>query len=210
VCTDLSQHVSSTSRWCGSIRYASTAIVARAPLWLVLVLAPVAFCAMFVLSAERVHAQSWSGYRMASGSTGIVDEADVSEVAFDTTGVRFRSTAPAQSVAVIRYPVNFHLRDAATHLELTMSYQRPDEGSFAVATIKRVRLANGVTSVVGSVNAWETAPGPGVQMVTKSFACDSGCWFGEYVYHVEVQLWKPEVTNSPRVVGLRLVARVYN
>jgi hypothetical protein len=31
----------------------------------------------------------------------------------------------------------------------------------------------------------------------------------DYAYYVEVQLWKAEVTNDPRVVGLRIVARVY-
>lgn len=178
------------------------------------VLAP-AFCALFLFNADYAHGQ-WIGTPTwtATGSTGLVDEADTGEVTFDSVGVAFRTTAPAQSVAVIRYPISlvpvaqYTNYSAHTRVVLAMAYQRPDDWSYAVATLKRVRLADGTTSALGSVNAWDNPPSPGTQVVEKSISCQSVCFTGEYAYYVEVSLWRPYATNNPRVVALRAQAYV--
>ena len=188
-----------------------------------LVLAPV-LCALLLLDAENTHAQLASlGSWTAAGSTGIVDEADVSEVVFDTAGVALRLTAPAQARAVLRYPITFapagsyslifdgeqiiySFRSSPT-VRLALTYERPDEWAYAAATLKRVRLADGITSVLGSVNAWDLPLAPGTQTVEKTIACAPACFFpgGEFAYYIEVILWKPYAPSNPRVVAVRLM-----
>jgi hypothetical protein len=157
-------------------------------------------CASLVLLAGKSEAQNpWT----VSGSTGIVDEADTSEVRFDTAAVGFRPTAPAQSIAVIRYPVSQVIAPGC--LRLSMSYERPDDWSYAAATLKRIQLTDGATSVVTSVNAWEQPPAANTQIIERE--TPHGWDYSLFAYYVEVVLWKPEATNNPRVVGLRVYVR---
>ena len=171
-----------------------------------------------LFGVERAEAQ-WGGTPAwtAVGSTGIVDEADTSEIAFSTTAVGFKSTAPAQAMAVVRYPVSLLPSDVTfyregwyvfpfTRFTLTMLYERPDEGSYAAATLKRVRLADGTTSALMTVSAFDNLPAPGTQLTDKTLTCSSLCFDpSEYAYYVEVVLWKPEVANNPKVVALRVM-----
>jgi hypothetical protein len=160
-------------------------------------------CTSLVLLAGQAEAQTAVHWRV-SGSTGIVDEADTSEVRFDTAAVGFRPAAPAQSVAVLRYPISEMYVPGC--VRLGMWYERPDEWSYAAAVLKRVRLTDGATSIVKAVNAWDQPPAPGTQMIERetSVPWDLGV---SAAYYVEVTLWKPEATNNPKVVGLRVVVR---
>jgi hypothetical protein len=168
-------------------------------------------CASLVLLAGQSGAQQPTAlpnlWWTASGSTGIVDEADTSELRLDTATVGFSPTAPAESIAVVRYPLNYPLyhnfTDGRAYVALTMSYERPDDWSYAAATLKRVHLTDGAPSVVLSVNAWDQPPTGTTQVVTRATRFD-GAW-RDYAYYVEVVLWKPEATNNPKVVGLKVI-----
>jgi hypothetical protein len=159
-------------------------------------------CASLLLIAGQSEAQvsyPWA----VSGSTGVVDEADASEVRFDTAAVEFRPSAPAQSVAVIRYPASQTYGPGC--LKLSMWYERPDDWSYVAASLKRVRLTDGATSVVTSVNAWEQPPAATTQTIERMVPLP---WdYSPSAYYIEVVLWKPEATNNPRVVGLRAYVR---
>jgi hypothetical protein len=159
---------------------------------------------VLVLLAGHAEAQtSW----YTAGSTGTVDEADVSEVMFDSAAAALRPTAPAQAVAVIRYHISaVNTSYPWRYLTLKMTYQRPDDWSYAAATLKRVRFDDGATSAVMSVNAWDQPPAAGTQVVQKTIACS--CFYAEegrdYAYYVEVTLWKPQAASNPRVLALQM------
>jgi hypothetical protein len=179
-----------------------------------LVIGPV-FCTglAILLSAEPARAQLWHTAWSAPGSTGVVDESNTSIVTFDSIAAALRATASAGSVAVIRYPVT-SLPSAVyvpglgayvplVHLRLTMAFQKPDEGSYAAATLKRVRLSDGVASLVASVNSVAHVPAGGTQLEERAIVCATACFQPfEYAYYVEVVLWKPDITNNPKVVSL--------
>jgi hypothetical protein len=157
-------------------------------------------CASLVLLAGQAEAQF---FWRVSGSTGIVDEADVSKVRFDTAAAGFRPAAPAQSVAALRYPVGQMAGPGCA--TLGMSYERPDDWSYVAATLKRVRLTDGATSIVTSVNAWDQPPAPGAQMIERAASVP---WeLVPAAYYIEVTLWKPQATNNPKLVGLRVLVR---
>jgi hypothetical protein len=177
------------------------------------------------LSAAPARAQALSGVPAWStaGSTGIVDDANTSIVAFGNTGgVSLKPTAPAGSIAVVRYPVSFlptHLYNdigsvgyfAFDHLRLSMTFRKPDENSYASATLKRVRLSDGVVSSVASVNTFGSLPGASVQQSERTIGCgdEVACVNSyEYAYFIELVLWKPESTNDPQVVGLRVYTAI--
>jgi hypothetical protein len=111
------------------------------------------------------------------------------------------------TVAVIRYPISaVNPGYPWPYLTLKMTYQRPDDWSYAAATLKRVRLADGATSVVMSVNAWDQPPATGTQVVERTIACT--CFYDEqgrdYAYYIEVTLWKPQAASNPRVFAVQL------
>jgi hypothetical protein len=175
-----------------------------------------------LLSAEPASAQ-WYGAAAWSvaGSTGVVDESSTSIVMFDNTaGVAFRATAPAGSVATIRYPVSslpwgtIWRPGDITHiypnsrLRLSMTFRKPDDNSYAAATLKRVRVSDGVVSSLASVNSFGYFPSPDVQLSERTISCgeDACVSPSEYAYYIELVLWKPEIANDPRVVALRVHA----
>lgn len=171
-------------------------------------------------SPQPVRAQAFSGVAAWSsvGATGVADESSTAIVAFDNTGgAGVKPAAPAGSIAILRYPVSFlpshwyvvnigsyHVLD---RLKLTMSFRKPDEGSYAFATLKRMRLSDGVVSSVASVSSLAAIPAAAVQQDERTVSCgeDVPCINPyEYAYYVEVVLWKPEGTNNPQVLGLRI------
>jgi len=172
-----------------------------------------------LLSAEQASAQVFTGASAWSvaGSTGVADESSTSLVAFDNTaGVAFRPTAPAGSIAIIRYPVSFlpsTRYDVFTgwsyvfnHLRLAMTFRKPDDDSYASATLKRVRLSDGVVTSMTSVNTFGYLPGTNAQQSEWTIACgESACISpSEYAYFIELVLWKPQIANAPKVVALRV------
>jgi hypothetical protein len=186
-----------------------------------LVVAPVACAGLAVLfgaaparAQALVSAAAWS----VAGSTGVVDESSTSLVAFDNTGgVSIKLTAPAGSVAVVRYPVSFlpthtygihtGFYDTLDTVSLVMTFRKPDDNSYASATLKRVRVSDGVVSSVASVNTFASVPAAAAQQVEKTTSC------GEnepcintytYAYYIELVLWKPDATNDPKAIALRV------
>ena len=88
-----------------------------------------------------------------------------------------------------------------------MTFRKPDEGSYASATLKRMRLSDGVVTSVASVNTLASLPTTAAQQAERSVSCgeDVACINPyQYAYYVELVLWKPERTNDPRVVALRV------
>jgi hypothetical protein len=173
------------------------------------------------LGAAPARAQALSGPPAWStaGSTGIVDESNTSIVAFGNTGnVSLKPTAAAGSIATVRYPVSFlptHLYIdnsnvifyAFDRLTLSMTFRKPDDNSYASATLKRVRLSDGAVSNMASVNTFGFLPGAAFQQSERTVGCgeEVACInAAEYAYFIELVLWKPESTNDPQVVGLRV------
>ncbi|HEY7500441.1 MAG TPA: hypothetical protein VH740_18105 [Vicinamibacterales bacterium] len=181
------------------------------------VLASSAAALLLLLSAQPAGAQSFSGAAAwsSAGATGIADESSTSIVAFDNAGgVGIKLTAPAGSVAVLRFPVSFlpSLWNTGPlleldHLKLTMTFRKPDDASYASATLKRVRVSDGAVSSMASVNTFGFLPAAAAQQSERAINCgeDVVCINPyEYAFYVELVLWKPETTSDPRVVALRI------
>jgi hypothetical protein len=165
-------------------------------------------------------AQQWLGQAVwsAPGSTGIVDESSASRVVFDTTSASFNPAAPAGSLATIRYPVTslprgpdyvtpngFVFTGAWPRLKLALAFEKNDEGAYASATLKRVRLVDGEVSTVAAVSSVQHIPGAGIQLAERRIVCDGGCLNpSEYAYFVDVLLWRQFGTSNPRVVALQV------
>jgi hypothetical protein len=171
------------------------------------------------LAHAPAEAQQWYGHALwsAPGSTGIVDESSTSLVVLDTASVSFNPAAPAGSLATIRYPMTslpagpdvflngFLFVGNWRRLKLALAFEKNEEGAYASAALKRVRLADGAVFTVASVSSVQHIPGPGVQLAERRIVCDSGCLNTfEYAYFVEVLLWRPFGTNNPRVVALQV------
>ena len=175
-----------------------------------------------VMAATLAHTPAeaqWYGQALwsAPGSTGIVDESSTSLVVLDTTNASFNPAAPAGSLATIRYPMTSLPRgpDLLAHgfvytgtwsrLKLALAFEKNEEGAYASAALKRVRLADGTVSTVASVSSVQHIPGAGIQLAERRIVCDSGCLNAfEYAYFVEVLLWKPYASSNPRVVALQV------
>ena len=153
----------------------------------------------------------------APGSTGIVDESSTSLVVLDTTSASFNPAAPAGSLATIRYPMTslprgpdllangFVYTGTWRRLKLALAFEKNEEGAYASAALKRVRLADGTVSTLASVSSVQHIPGAGIQLAERWIVCDSGCLnASEYAYFVEVLLWRPFGTSNPRVVALQV------
>jgi hypothetical protein len=180
---------------------------------------------LLLLSPEPARAQVFTGAPAWSvaGSTGIADDDSTSIVSFGNTGgVGIKLAAPAGSIAVLRYPVSFlpslvygvHTGFYSTldRLRLTMTFRKPDDTSYASATLKRVRLSDGVVSSVASVNTFGFPPGAAAQQSDKTVSCgdEVPCISPyEYAYYIELVLWKPDSTNDPQVIGLRVSTSVH-
>jgi hypothetical protein len=177
-----------------------------------------------LLAATLAHtpaqAQQWYGQALwsAPGSTGIVDESSTSLVVFDTTSASFNPAAPAGSLATIRYPMTslpagpdvflngFIFTGTWRRLKLALAFEKNDEGAFASAALKRVRLADGTVSTVASVSSVQHIPAAGIQLAERRIVCDSGCLNSfEYAYFVEVLLWRQFGTSTPRLVALQVL-----
>jgi hypothetical protein len=162
------------------------------------------------LADRSAEAQSYAEAWSAPGSTGVVDESSLSLVSLNGTSASFRASAPAGSVATIRYsvtslsPIDFFGR-IRNRIRLTLAFQKNEDGAYASAMLKRIRLADGAVSLVASINSLELLPGSGVQIAERTVTCASGCFLADdYAYFIEVVLWKPYATNAPRVVALRV------
>jgi hypothetical protein len=178
-----------------------------------------------VVTAEPARAQVFTGAAAWSvaGSTGAVDDDSTAIVSFGNTGgVSIKLTAAAGSIAVLRYPVSFlpslvyevHSGFYSTldRLRLTMTFRKPDDSSYASATLRRVRLSDGVVSSVASVNTVGFGPGAAAQLSERTVSCgdEVPCVSpSEYAYYIELVLWKPESTNDPQVVALRVYTSKY-
>jgi hypothetical protein len=183
---------------------------------------PTACAVLLVLLASSGLARAqgppvWS----AAGPTGVPDETSTSLLAFDAAAVGFVSSAPAASVAVLRYPVGtmhtsqpyFGVVDGDryswytpyTHLKVSLSFLKPDEGAYASATLKRVRVSDGIVESVSSVNTLSHVSSGGVQVVERTIACPAeGCFRPDlFAYYIEVVLWKQFAASSPRVFVVR-------
>ena len=93
-----------------------------------------------------------------------------------------------------------------------MTFRKPDDKAHASATLKRVRLSDGLVSSVASVNTG-VPPGTAAQQSERTVSCgeDVPCVNPyEYAYYIELVLWKPESTNDPQVVGLRVYTSTGN
>jgi hypothetical protein len=161
-------------------------------------------------------ASAWS----APGSTGVADEASLPLVTFDHAKASVRPTAPAGSLVWLRFPVfasatyvdsipiwPYNFYGYYTEATLTMSFQRNEEAALLFALLRRVRLSDGETSLVMTVDGNMAIPSPAVQTVTKTISCDGFCMqLDQYAYWVEVALWKVKATSDPKVVavGVRL------
>jgi hypothetical protein len=161
-------------------------------------------------------AGSWS----APGSTGVADEASLPFVTVDHAKAAVRSTSPAGSVVVLRYPVflsgtwaqvvpdpidntPMFLTGFYTQATLTFSFQRNEEAALLVAILRRVRLSDGATTMMVAVDGNSSLPSPGVQTVTRTLLCDGPCvQADQYAYWVEVALWKVRATSDPKVVAV--------
>lgn len=163
-------------------------------------------------------ASAWS----APGSTGVVDEASLPFVTVDHAKAAVRSTAPAGSVVVLRYPVFLSatylhvypepgpiIYDFYKHATLTLSFQRNEEAALIVAILRRVRLSDGETTMMLAVDGNSSLPSSGVQTVTRNLQCgDEPCLRpDQYAYWVEVALWKVRATSDPKVVGVGVQLR---
>jgi hypothetical protein len=169
-------------------------------------------------------AQYWTGLPAwsAPGATGVVDESSTTIIAFDTPAVGLKPSAPASAVAVLRYPVGplpsqwghvvvsgsgeaFVSGGNLGHLRLTMTFQKPDEGAYAAATLKRVSLSDGAVTSIASVNTGSHIPGPAIQAAERIISCAETCFVSSaYAYYVEVVVWKAAADSQPRVLGLRV------
>lgn len=153
---------------------------------------------------------NWS----AAGSTGIVDESSAGLVTLDGAAASIRPTAPAQTVAVLRYPVTSVLPYGANlnlgtvffrTYTIALTFQKNDEQAYAAATLKRVRLSDGFTTSMSGVSSLGTLPGPVPQVLARTFNCTEACFDPiSFAYYVEVVLWKPLATSDPRALGLRI------
>ena len=86
-----------------------------------------------------------------------------------------------------------------------MTFQKPDEGAYAVATLKRVSLSDGAVTSIASVNTGSHIPGPAIQAADRTISCAEACFESSvYAYYVEVVLWKAAADSQPRVLGLRV------
>jgi hypothetical protein len=176
---------------------------------------------LFGPGSAAVQAQTYeSGWTWSSiGSAGMADESVAALVSFAGASVSLRSSAPAGTVAVIRYPVTFssgrfvHYQPAFQYiftspfqeLRLTMFFQKNDDGAYASAILKRVRLSDGVESSVAGVNSLSSFPASGVQSVERSIGCSGGCIdLTQYAYYIEAVLWKPAVGNDPKLTVIRV------
>jgi hypothetical protein len=174
-----------------------------------------------VLIAAPLEAQTRPFAWSTVASAGTVDEASTSLVLLDAGSVGFRPTAPAGSVAVIRYPlsslpsgsaffnppVGYEVFYSYVRLVLTLSFRKNDDNAYAAAAVKRVRLADGQTNTVAGVNSLAYFPGGDVQHDERIVGCSAPpyCYApAEYAYFVEVVIWKPQATSDPKVVGVRV------
>ena len=97
------------------------------------------------------------------------------------------------------YPAGYHDR-----LRLTLTFQKPDEGAYAAATLKRVSLSDGAVTSIASVNTGSHIPGPAIQAADRTISCAAACFESSvYAYYVEVVLWKAAAASQPRVLGLK-------
>ena len=86
-----------------------------------------------------------------------------------------------------------------------MTFQKPDEGAYAVATLKRVSLSDGAVTSIASVNTGSHIPGPAIQAADRTISCAEACFESSvYAYYVEVVVWKAAADSQPRVLGLRV------
>ena len=146
---------------------------------------------LFDAAGTTVQAQTYNtGWTWSSiGSAGVPDESVAPLVSLAGASVSLRSTAPAGTVAVVRYPVTFTSGLFVYNqplngviytypyqgLRLTMFFQKNDDGAYASAILKRVRLSDGVESSVAGVNSLSSFPAPAVQSVERSIGCAAGC-----------------------------------
>ena len=88
-----------------------------------------------------------------------------------------------------------------------MTFRKPDDDSDASATLKRVRVSDGVVSSMASLNTFGFLPAAAAQQAEKKISCgeNNPCILPyDYAYYIELVLWKPEITNDPKVVALRV------
>jgi hypothetical protein len=161
---------------------------------------------------EVISKHNWS----AAGSTGVADEDSAAAIRLDTASASIRTTAPAQTVAVLRYPVagvvgsevNFYVGWVFNdNYTLSLTFQKNDDQAYAAATLKKVRLSDGFTTSMSGVNSMAAAASPSPQTATRTFACSGVCFnTKDFAYYVEVVLWKPLATSDPKVFGLSVVS----
>jgi len=154
----------------------------------------------------------------AVGSTGIADESAASQVSFNGAAVGLRSTAPVNTVAVVRYPVslvpslllwhtyfNQLVAVGLPRLTLAMSFAKNDDGAYVSATLKRVRLEDGVETAMTGVNTLSSVPGTSQQTLTRTIDCGEACVNPElYAYYVEVVVWNAYSTSRPQMFTVRV------
>ena len=156
---------------------------------------------------------AWS----APGSTGVVDEANMTHVLFDQAKASVRPSAPVGTLVWLRYPVVLsaswmywspiaphNVLGYYTHAKLTLSFQRNDESALILASLRRVSLTTGETTLMMSVDGLASPPSADLQTVTANLTCgDEGCIRPDiYAYWVEVALWKVKAASDPKVVAV--------
>lgn len=174
--------------------------------------------------ATSVWAQtlSYGSVWSSAGSVGIVDESHTSLVSLNGATAALRPTAAAGSAVYLRYPVSlvpgalyatvFEVPSTTwtglsffTRLKFTVTFQKNDDGAYVVASLKRLRLSDGVVSTLAAADSGSSFAMPGVQSVDRTITCAAGCADPlQYAYFVEAAVWKAWATSDPRLAALRV------
>lgn len=151
---------------------------------------------------------NWS----AVGSAGAMDDSSVGLLTTEGAAAWFRPTAPAQSIGVLRFPIDRITSGICVNgfcgtypkLTLNLTFVKNDEQAYVSAVIYRVNPANGAVSSYRAVNTLDAPAGLGGQSVSRTFSCASACFDTASIYYVEVVLWKPLATSAPKLIALSI------
>lgn len=147
------------------------------------------------------------------GSAGAIDDSSVGLLTVEGAAAWFRTTAPAQSIGVLRYPIDRIASYTCINgscgnypkLTLKLTFVKNDDQAYVSAVIYRVNPSNGAVSSYRAVNTLDAPAGSGGQSVSRTFTCGgSPCFDPAFIHYVEVVLWKPLATSAPKFIAFSI------
>lgn len=173
--------------------------------------------ALIVLAASAAPVAAQDPYGPLSkwsavGSAGAMDDSSVGLLTIEGAAAWFRTTAPAQSIGVLRFPIDRITSYVCVNgscgnypkLTMNLTFVKNDEQAYVSAVIYKVNPTNGAVSSYRAVNTLDAPAGQGGQSVSRTFTCSSPCFDPAFIHFVEVVLWKPLATSAPKLIALSI------